>query len=142
MNINLNPLIWGPHGWFFLESIIISYPNNPTTEDKNNYKNFFTYLKHVLPCEKCRYNYSRHLKNNPLNDKVLLNKDTFFNWIINIHNLSNGYNKYKSKSSINYYNMIYSNNNNNYNYYNMIIIIIIIILLIIYMTYKKKIYNV
>ena len=139
MNINLNPLIWGPHGWFFLESIIISYPNNPTKEQQENYKNFFIFLKDVLPCEKCRINYSRHLKNNPLNDNVLSNKDNFFKWIINIHNLSNGYTKYNPKSSIKYYNMMYSNIDKNINY-QMIISIVVILIIIIYIfyTYKNK----
>ena len=26
MRIDYNPKIWGPKGWFFLETIILSYP--------------------------------------------------------------------------------------------------------------------
>ena len=139
MNINLNPLIWGPHAWFFLESIIISYPSNPTNDDKEHFKNFFTVLKNVLPCKKCRINYDKHLKNNPLDDNVLANKDNLFKWIIKIHNLSNGYNKYNIKSSMKYYNMMYSNISKNINYQIYIsIVIIMIILIYIFYIYKNK----
>jgi hypothetical protein len=30
MRNNLNPKIWGPSGWFFIDSIVLSYPDNPT----------------------------------------------------------------------------------------------------------------
>jgi len=34
MRTNLNPNIWGPKTWFFIDSIILSYPDNPSNEDK------------------------------------------------------------------------------------------------------------
>ena len=33
----MEPEIWGPHAWQFLHSITLSYPDNPTFEDKNNH---------------------------------------------------------------------------------------------------------
>ena len=52
--MNLNPKIWGPHTWFFLDSIMLSLPNKLNNEQQNIYKNFFTSLQYVLPCEGCR----------------------------------------------------------------------------------------
>ena len=48
MRQNLNPNIWGPHAWFFLESIAIGYPDNPTKEEKIKAKNFFLLLESLL----------------------------------------------------------------------------------------------
>jgi hypothetical protein len=41
---NFNPNIWGSKGWFFLDTIILSYPSNPTNDDKNKFKIFFSLL--------------------------------------------------------------------------------------------------
>ena len=91
MRINLNPKIWGSKGWFFLDSIALSYPTHPTDDDKNNFKNFFTLIGEMLPCEKCRINYGKHLRKMPLTKDVLKNKDTFFEWWVGIHNEARGY---------------------------------------------------
>ena len=88
MRTDYNPKIWGPKAWFFIETIILSYPEIPTTHDKVIFKNFFNNLANILPCEKCRYNYKQHLISNPLTNKILSNKDLLLNWIIQIHNLS------------------------------------------------------
>ena len=32
---------WGPSGWLFLHSVTFQYPDNPSDEDKYNYKVFF-----------------------------------------------------------------------------------------------------
>lgn len=41
--IDLSPEIWGHNGWFFLDSICLSYPLNPSNEMKENCKSFFIY---------------------------------------------------------------------------------------------------
>ena len=30
----MDPLIWGPHAWFFLHSITLVYPDNPSEQEK------------------------------------------------------------------------------------------------------------
>tara|TARA_Y100000768_G_scaffold388934_1_gene388915 strand:- start:634 stop:1035 length:402 start_codon:yes stop_codon:yes gene_type:complete len=132
MRTDYNPKIWGPKAWFFIETIILSYPNNPTTHDKAIFKNFFNNLGNILPCDKCRTNYKQHLSVNPLTNKILYNKDSLLNWIIKIHNLSMGKNIIQS-SLIKYYKNEYSNKNNT-NIYLLISIIFIIILFY----YKKN----
>ena len=82
----MEPKVWGPSGWFFMHSITLGYPANPTAYDKKNMKTFFTNVGHVLPCEKCKKNYYKHLKTHPLNDEVLSSKENLVKWLINIHN--------------------------------------------------------
>ena len=39
---NLYPHLWGPHGWFFLDNIVFSYPTQPSSSDKILFRDFFT----------------------------------------------------------------------------------------------------
>ena len=89
MKFNFNPNIWGPKAWFFIDSIVLSYPNNPTNEDKITYKNFLYQLKNVLPCESCRNHYSNNIKDIPLSSYYLNSRNNLIEWIIKIHNKVN-----------------------------------------------------
>lgn len=82
----MNPTIWGPYGWAFLNSIVLTYPNNPTNEDKNSMYIFLNSLGDVLPCKKCQINYKNNLVKYPVNNEVLNNKNNLTKWIIDIHN--------------------------------------------------------
>lgn len=86
---NINPELWGNCGWKFLHYITLAYPENPTTDDKQSVKTFFILLSKVLPCEKCRINYIKHLKEYPLDDAVLSSKETLITWLIDVHNAVN-----------------------------------------------------
>ena len=66
----MNPKIWGPHAWIFLHSVSFSYPDDPTEEDKKEYKKFFESLQYVLPCDTCKYNYKKKIKKIKLTDKI------------------------------------------------------------------------
>lgn len=82
----MNPKIWGPHLWVFLDTIVFEYPTCPTNTDKNNMKNFIDSLRNILPCYKCQANFVNHLKIYPLNDHILSSKKKLIEWLINIHN--------------------------------------------------------
>lgn len=86
--INFSPYLWGKHGWIFFSHVALSYPKNPTLEEKQAYKNFFMSIEHILPCEKCSVNYKKHIKEIPI-DKYLENKDTLFSWVIKMENKVN-----------------------------------------------------
>ena len=82
----MDPKIWGPHAWFFMHSITLVYPDEPTDNDKNNIKQFFNYLGKVIPCMKCRGNFEDHLKKLPLDDTVLSSRNNLVKWLFKFHN--------------------------------------------------------
>ena len=115
IEINLNPQIWGPPAWFFIESIIISYPKNPTIEEKESYKNFFNSLPYILPCQKCKEHFKRFLSKYPLDNSILKSKERFIIWILSAHNNVKKVNNSKNISIENFYkfyNKQYNTENN------------------------------
>ena len=88
MTNSLDPNIWGPHAWKFMHFVSLGYPENPTQNNKHLYKNFYYSLKDILPCEKCRNNYTKNITENPI-DQHLENKDSLIKWVIDIHNKVN-----------------------------------------------------
>jgi hypothetical protein len=59
--VNILPGVWGPHAWSFLYSIALGYPNTPTPSEKESMKSFLVAMKDILPCAKCRVNFSAKL---------------------------------------------------------------------------------
>ena len=84
----MNPEIWGPKLWFFIHTIAINYPDNPSNLDKQKYNMFFESLKHIIPCEKCRLNYIENLNEMPVINN-LDNATTLFRWTVDLHNKVN-----------------------------------------------------
>ena len=80
--------IWGPPTWFFLHSVTFNYPNNPTYKDKMKTFDFFNNLQYILPCEICRENYKKNLKELPITP-FLDSKQNLISWLIKIHNMVN-----------------------------------------------------
>lgn len=87
--INLTPAVWGPKTWFFLESMAMAYPENPTDDEKLSAKNLILSLKDLLPCWGCRVNYTKYLedyiKTDPL-DKIVEKRGSLIEFIIAVHN--------------------------------------------------------
>ena len=114
--INLDPKIWGPYGWLFIQSSILTYPNNPSENEKLAYKQFIESLKIILPCLKCRDHITQYINDNPLNDNILNNRDNFLKWILGAQNNVNKINNkklIKYDEFIDYYKNHYSMNNIN-----------------------------
>lgn len=84
----MEPHIWGKHAWIFLHSVTMTYPDDPSNEDKKIYKNFFESLDKILPCIICRVNYKKHINNVPI-DNFLHSRRSIVEWLINIHNQTN-----------------------------------------------------
>jgi hypothetical protein len=133
---NISPEEWGPSAWRFLHYITFSYPDKPSNIDKKNMKTFFLSLQHILPCEKCRFNFSKHISVFPLNETVLNSRFNLINWLINVHNEVN---KINGKKIISYdqaiNDFLYKKNNHfitiNTKYALIISLIIIIFCLVI-----------
>jgi hypothetical protein len=84
----MEPQVWGKHGWFFLHSITMGYPEHPTNMDRDKYRNFFYNIGSVLPCNKCQSNFRKHMAQIPI-EPALINNSKLVEWLINIHNLTN-----------------------------------------------------
>jgi hypothetical protein len=61
----IDPTIWGPHAWRFLESVVNGYPVRPSHGDKVHMLDFLTSLGHVLPCNRCRESYTLFTATHP-----------------------------------------------------------------------------
>ena len=78
--------VWGPSLWHSLHTMSFNYPVKPTKDEKNHYINFIHSLKFTLPCKYCRLNLKRNLKETGFSMKCMQNRDTFSNYIYNLHN--------------------------------------------------------
>ncbi len=91
-NNGLITKIWGEHMWESVHCIAYGYPVEPTPEQREQYKTFFTYLQYVLPCRYCRESYAEFIKSDPdvkLTDKDLENRESITKWSYRLHNRVN-----------------------------------------------------
>jgi hypothetical protein len=135
MKQSIKPNIWGPHGWKFMHYVSLGYPSDPTEQDKQNYKNFYTSLQHILPCAKCAHNYSHNLKKYPI-DNHLGSRDTLVRWVIDIHNQVN---TELNKKEYNYQEALdlYKSSMPDIQTYTFKIIVLLILLGFLYLVIKK-----
>jgi hypothetical protein len=140
------PEIWGPNIWQTLHFITLGYPNNPSKEDKENYKTFFLLFKNVLPCKICTMHYAENLKKYPLTDEILSSNNNLILWLIDLHNSVNINNRLPIIRYDNAIKKIVENSKCNHSYNNQInpnskilylLFIILGILIIIAILYKK-----
>ena len=89
----IGPSVWGPVIWHALHYITLGYPVNPTEDQKQKYKMFFSLLSDVIPCSICRTHFSENLIKMPLSDDVLSTKESLIKWLIDFHNVVNEMNK-------------------------------------------------
>ena len=73
----LDPKIWGNEGWKFIRYIIQGF--DETTQHKRDICNFVNSLKDILPCEKCRCNFSKTIMKYPI-EPYLANNDGLRWW--------------------------------------------------------------
>ena len=88
MKTSINQKLWGPSAWNFIHYTALAYPDNPSEEDKENYKNFYYSLRNTLPCPKCSNNYIKNIQELPI-DNSLNSKEDLFRWTVDIHNMVN-----------------------------------------------------
>lgn len=80
---------WGPALWHSLHCMSFNYPVRPSESDKKNYKAFILNLQNVLPCGLCRENLKKNLKNLPLLDKHMKDRNSFSRYIYQLHEFVN-----------------------------------------------------
>ena len=84
----MEPSVWGRYLWTSIHSIALGYPDEPTEQDKKNYKEFYSNLWKVIPCQRCSDNYKKHLIELPIDGFLGSNTD-MFKWTVDLHNIVN-----------------------------------------------------
>jgi len=141
-----DPKIWGPHYWFFLHTLAITYPNHPNEITKKKYYEFICNLLPLfIPNENISKDFTQFINEYPVTP-YLDNKDSFIRWVHFIHNKINEKLEKPSISLndfyINYYNQYKSTNIRWIEYLNnkkkiIYFLILIVIFIAIYYLYDK-----
>ncbi len=84
----LDPNVWGPHFWFFLHTIALSYPHRPNEVTKKKYYEFISNLPLFIPVEEVGSDFLKLLDEYPIT-AYLDSRDSFVRWIHFIHNKIN-----------------------------------------------------
>jgi hypothetical protein len=93
--------VWGPGMWHFMHTMSFNYPVCPTSQQKNDYRDFIYSLRDVLPCGKCRKNLSQTLKTFPLKIRPHMDsRAAFSKYIYDLHEKVN--HMLKKKSGLSY----------------------------------------
>ena len=88
MTTYLDPKVWGPHYWFFLHTLAMTYPHHPNAITKKKYYEFIQNLPLFLPVEEISGKFSKLLDKYPV-APYLDNRDSFVRWFHFIHNKIN-----------------------------------------------------
>ena len=86
--MGLNPEVWGPHYWFFLRTIAISYPLNPNEITKKKYYSFINDLPLFIPDARSATNFSDLLDKYPVKP-YLDSRASLIKWVTFVHNKVN-----------------------------------------------------
>ena len=83
-----NSKIWGPHYWFVLMTIALSYPEQPNAVTKRKYYDFLVNLPIFIPDPEIGDKFSRMLDKYPVSP-YLDNRESFIKWVHFMHNKIN-----------------------------------------------------
>jgi len=86
--IILDPKTWGPHYWFFLHTIAISYPIYPNAVTKKKYYDFIQNIPLFIPIDSIASDFSKLLDQYPV-QPYLDNRESLVRWLWFIHNKIN-----------------------------------------------------
>ena len=87
-NYYLDPKIWGPHYWFVLHTIAITYPIHPNEVTKKKYYDFIQSLPLFLPVSEIGDSFSKFIDKYPVTP-YLDSRESFVRWMHFIHNKIN-----------------------------------------------------
>jgi hypothetical protein len=83
-----NPDVWGPHYWFFLNTIALTYPKYPNATTKKRYYEFFRTFNLFIPVGAIAKEYDELLLKYPI-IPYLDDRKSLVTWIHFIHNVIN-----------------------------------------------------
>lgn len=84
----LDPTVWGPHYWFVLHTIALSYPLNPNDITKKKYYDFIQNIPLFIPVESIGNSFSKFIDKYPVTP-YLDSRESFMKWMHFIHNKIN-----------------------------------------------------
>jgi hypothetical protein len=87
-NLQLDPEVWGPHYWFFLHTIAISYPHHPNAVTKKKYYELIQNLPLFIPVENIGNDFNKLLDEYPVTS-YLDSRESLTKWMHFIHNKVN-----------------------------------------------------
>lgn len=88
MTTSLDPTVWGPHYWFVLHTMAITYPPNPNAVLKKKYYDFFQNLPLFLPVPSIGNRFGELLDQYPITP-YLDSQPSLLRWVHFIHNKIN-----------------------------------------------------
>ncbi len=86
--LRLNPQVWGPHFWFFLHTVALTYPDVPTETYKKKYYDFFYMLPLFLPDPAIAKRWGEWTEQYPV-QPYLGSRDSLIRWVNYMHNRAN-----------------------------------------------------
>jgi hypothetical protein len=84
----LDPKIWGPHYWFFIHTVAMTYPIRPNAVTKKKYYEFIQNLPLFIPVESLSGEFSKLIDKYPV-APYLDNRESLIRWTHFIHNKIN-----------------------------------------------------
>jgi hypothetical protein len=86
--IRLDPTVWGPHFWFFLHTLAMSYPHHPNAVTKKKYYELILNLPLFIPVESIGKDFEKLLDEYPVT-AYLDSRESLIRWMHFIHNKIN-----------------------------------------------------
>ena len=142
--MNLNPVVWGPHYWFFLYTIAMNYSDNPNNILKKKYYDVIYNLPIFIPHHDISKQFSIILEKYPVTP-YLDSKESLIKWVHFIHNKIN---IYLGKKEISYFDAMNKYYNNyklkeikikeekskkyKYIFFSLLILLLIILIIFVY----------
>ena len=86
--MDFDPIVWGPHFWFFLHTIAHSYPTTPNEVTKRKYYDTIQNMPLFIPVSDIGDRFSNLLDKYPVSP-YLGSRESFVRWVHFIHNKIN-----------------------------------------------------
>jgi len=113
--IDFDPRIWGPKGWFFLETIVQSLPDELDKDLEHKIKNYFISTAIFLPCTFCTKHMNEYIIESKLKEIDFSKKHYVVKWLNDLHNLRLSNDKQRTVQNVmDYYKDKYDANHTHY----------------------------
>lgn len=139
-----DPSVWGPHFWFFLDTIAMTYPKHPNAVTKKIYYDFIQHFHLFIPVAEHSKNFNKLLSMYPITP-YLDDRESFIRWVHFIHNKIDEqlqkpkmpYNEFYTNYYQHYKNKI-TKNSENKRFYKKILYGTLILILLFSISYLSK----